>query len=176
MKKSWLIAAVVCGIRWSGVDTVVYFNDFDKPVGTTYPEWSAARYSWSANAAGTIAAGSGTETIRTVVSPNVAQRFLGELGGPVILKAPPYDRDHFVHVDESIDLSLTKLPPHESMTVAFDLYVLKSWDGDSPIYGPDRWSVRLGGGQVLLDATFSNNFKVASEGSRQSYPSPGSAP
>ena len=54
--------------------------------------------------------------------------------------------------------------------MAFDLYVLKSWDGNSRPYGPDRFMVRVAGGPVLLDTTFSNNPKVREDGSYQSYP------
>src|SRR5262249_53940015 len=67
-------------------------------------------------------------------------------------------------------------PPHTSMTLGFDLYILKSWDGDSPTYGPDRWSVGLVGGPTLLATTFSNNLKTATDLSVQSYPAPASAP
>jgi hypothetical protein len=182
-----LIAALVtASIRYGSIPVaappappavvVVYTNDFNGPAGTTYPEWSAASYSWTANPAGTVAAGAATETITNVDSANATARFLGELGGPIVLKAPPYDRDHFVRVDESIALSLDRLPPHASMTLGFDLYILKSWDGDSPTFGPDRWSVGLAGSPALLDTTFSNNFKTATDRSVQSYPSPGSAP
>ena len=157
-------------------DVVVYSNTFNDPAGTTYPEWSVASYSWMGNTAGTVAAGAAVETIANIDSANASQRFLGELGGPIILSGPPYDREHFVRVDESITLSLVRLPPHTSMTLGFDLYILKSWDGDSPTYGPDRWKVGLVGGPTLLDTTFSNNFKTATDLSFQSYPSPGSAP
>lgn len=189
-KPVLLVAALVCtGFRCGSTpssssfspgatpaDVVIYSNDFNGPIGTKYPEWSAARYSWTANVAGTIAAGARTEAVSNIDSANGSQRFLGELGGPVILKGPPYDRDHFVRVDESIDLSLSNLPTHTSMTLSFDVYVLKSWDGDSPAYGPDRWKVGLVGSPALVDTTFSNNLKTATEGSVQSYPSPGSAP
>ncbi len=47
-------------------ETVVYANDFNGPVGTTYPEWSVATYSWTGNQAETIAPGSGTEVIASV--------------------------------------------------------------------------------------------------------------
>ena len=157
-------------------EVVVYANDFNAPAGTIYPEWSAGRCSWTGNRAGTVAAGAVGETIANIDSANGSQRFLGELGGPIVLKGPPYDRDHFVRVDESIELSLDSLPPHASMTLGFDLYVLKSWDGDSPTYGPDRWAVRLAGGPTLLESTFSNNFKTATDRSVQGYPVPGSAP
>jgi hypothetical protein len=157
-------------------ETVVYTNDFNGPVGTIYPEWSTATYSWTGNQAGTIAPGSGTEIITNIDSYNSAQRFLGELGGPVILKEPPYDAQHFVRVDESVNLSLSSLPAHTSLTLAFDLYVLKSMDGNNPIYGPDRWQVAVLGGPTLLSTTFSNNFKTGTDLSLQDYPAPGSAP
>ena len=160
----------------SSDETVVYVNDFNGPVGSTYPEWSAASYSWTANQAGTIAAGSGTETITNVDSYNSSQRFLGELGGPVILKAPPYDRQHFVRVDEAIALSLVGLQAHSALALTFDLYILKSWDGNNPIYGPDRWSVAISGGPTLLTTTFSNNVKTGSDLSFQDFPSTNSAP
>jgi hypothetical protein len=184
-----LVVALACaGVRFGGwapvatpsppspPDVIVYTNDFNGPAGTTYPEWSPARYSWTGNRAGTIAPGAGAETITNIDSANGTQRFLGELGGAPILKGPPYDRDHFVRVDESIALSLVKLPPHAAMTLSFDLYVLKSWDGDSPTFGKDRWSVGLAGSPALLDTTFSNNFKTATDGSMQSYPWPSSPP
>jgi hypothetical protein len=160
----------------AGVETVVYSNDFNGSVGTTYPEWSFASYSWTGNAAGTIVAGSGTEAVTNIDSANLSQRFLGELGGPVILSAPPYDSQHFVRVTESIALTLTSLPAHSSMTVTCDLYVLKSWDGNNATYGPDRWSVSIEGGPTLLATTFSNNFKTGNDLSLQDYPSPNSQP
>src|SRR5262245_17381094 len=171
-----LLAVASLLVRCAGGGTVVYRNDLNGPAGTVYQEWSAARDSWTRNEAGSIEAGSGTERVTNVDSPNGSQRFLGELGGPVVVTQRPYDRAHFVRVDEAIDLTLLRLPAHEAMTVDVDLYILKSWDGDSQTVGPDRWSVRVDGGRTLLDATFSNNLKAAMEGSFQSYPAPGSAP
>jgi hypothetical protein len=62
------------------------------------------------------------------------------------------------------------------VTASFDLLVLKSWDGSSPQYGPDRWSLRVEGGPTLLDTTFSNNPKLDTDKSFQDYPRPGSPP
>jgi hypothetical protein len=62
------------------------------------------------------------------------------------------------------------------LTLSFDLYILKSWDGNSPTYGPDRWSVAVEGGPTLLATTFSNNFKTATDSSFQDYPVANSAP
>src|SRR5215471_16059628 len=112
----------------------VYFNDFNAAPGTTYPEWTSRGYSNSANRVGTVAAGSGLQNVATVRSPNGRQSFLGEFGGPVIVAAPPYDPQHFVRVDETVTLTLHDLKPHTFMTVAFDLYVLKSWDGNNQAY------------------------------------------
>jgi hypothetical protein len=115
--------------------------------------------------------------VATVESPNGRQRFLGEFGGPVILAARPYDPQHFVRVDQTVTLKLRALKPHTQATVTFDLYILKSWDGDNPNYGPDRWSLRVRGGPTLLETTFSNNPKTgAYDLSLQDYPAANSAP
>lgn len=155
----------------------VYFNDFNGVPGTTYPEWTSTGYTNSANQAGTVAAGSGPQAVASVESPNGKQRFLGEFGGPRILGAPPYDPKHFVRVDETVTLSLHNLKPHSTVTVTFDLYILKSWDGNNLNYGPDRWSLSVRGGPTLLDTTFSNNHKTgAYDLSLQNYPEANSNP
>lgn len=148
----------------------VYFNDFNAALGTTYPEWTSSGYSNSANRAGTVAAGSGPQIVATVASPNGRQRFLGQFGGPVIVAAPPYDPQHFVTVDETVTLTLHDLKPHTFMTISFDLYVLKSWDGNNPTYGPDQWRLRVHDGPTLLETTFSNNPKTGLDLSQQNYP------
>jgi hypothetical protein len=81
-----------------------------------------------------------------------------------------------VRVDETVTLTLRNLKPHSVATVTFDLYILKSWDGNNPNYGPDRWSLSVQGGATLLDTTFSNNPKIgAYDLSLQSYPTANSA-
>jgi len=155
----------------------VYFNDFNGPRGATYPEWTSSGYTNTANTAGTIPSGSGPQAVTNVDSANGKQRFLGEFGGPVIVAAPPYDPQHFVRVSETVTLTLTNLKPHSLVTVSFDLYVLKSWDGNNPNYGPDRWSLNVGGGATLLDTTFSNNLKTGVyDSSPQNFPTSNSLP
>src|SRR5262249_51226700 len=89
----------------------------------------------------------------------------------------PYDPQHFVRVEETVTLTLRDLPPHKTVALEFDLYILKSWDGNNPNYGPDRWSLRGRGGPSLLDTSFSNNFKKGDwDVSLQDYPAAGSAP
>jgi hypothetical protein len=149
----------------------VYLNDFNAAPGTNVSRVDFDRgYTNSANRAGTIPAGSGPLTVATVTSPNGRQQFLGEFGGPMIVAAPPYDPQHFVRVDETVTLTLHDLKPHTFITVAFDLYILKSWDGNNQTYGPDRWSLRVQGGPTLLDTTFSNNPKTGADLSLQNYP------
>jgi len=164
------LAILATGCANSVFAADVYFNDFNGPLGTAYPEWTSSGYTNSANQAGTITAGSGPRTVATVASPNGQQRFLGEFGGPALVTAPPYDPKHFVRVSETVTLTLRDLKPHTFATVAFDLYILKSWDGNNPIYGPDRWSLSVQDGPTLLDTTFSNNPKTGGDLSLQNYP------
>jgi uncharacterized protein (TIGR03437 family) len=171
------LVLVVAAISRHSLAADVYFNDFNGPVGSSYPEWTSSGYTYTANAAGTITTGSGTQTPTNVDSANHKQRFLGEFGGPAIVTAPPYDPQHFVRVDQTVILTLKNLNPHDSVVLSFDLYIMKSWDGNNPNYGPDRWSLSVGGGNTLLDTTFSNNFKTdAYDLSLQNYPAPDSQP
>jgi len=156
---------------------VVYFNNFSGPLGTKYPEWTSSAIRHTANIAGTVTAGQATQEPTNVESANGKEQFLGEFGGPMILKVRPYDPNHFVKVDQTVTLTLRNLKPHTSVTLSFDLLILKSWDGNNPNYGPDRWRLSVAGGKTLLDATFSNNFKTGDyDLSLQNYPTPESRP
>jgi hypothetical protein len=154
---------------------VVYRNDFDGPVGSTFPEWTSSPIAFHktvTGAKGTLPAGA----VATVESPNRRQRFLGEFGGPPVGR--PGDPDwNRTRADQAVSLTLKDLGPHSRAAVTFDLYVLKSWDGNSPAYGPDLFTLRSGG-RLILDTTFSNNPKVKEDGSDQNYPdgTPGHAP
>ena len=158
-----------------GLADDVYFNDFNGPLGSKYPEWTATPVTFTSAA---TPPGKGTlppPSVTNCESPNRLQRFLGEFGGPRIGVPgdPGYNR---TRVEQTISLTLRGLPPHSALKVSFDLYILKSWDGNSPRYGPDRWSLDVAGGPVLLATTFSNNHKVSTEGSDQDYPRPKSPP
>ncbi|NQT11659.1 MAG: tandem-95 repeat protein, partial [Planctomycetes bacterium] len=74
----------------------------------------------------------------TSVTPVGDRAFLGEFG------------------NEEVFLSLNDLPSHELVTVEFDLYVLKSWDGNRAANGPDIWSLDVDGATTLLNTTFRN--------------------
>jgi hypothetical protein len=147
---------------------VIYRNDFNGPIGETFPEWTSSPLTFNKTVTGqkgSLPAG----PVATVESPNHRERFLGEFGGPSV--GQPGDPDwNRTRVDQTVILSLKDLAPHTRAAVTFDLYVLKSWDGNSTRYGPDRFMVRVADGPVLLDTTFSNNPKVQEDGSYQSYP------
>src|SRR5262249_40543801 len=154
---------------------LVYFNGFNEPVGTSYPEWSSSVITYASPGqppgSGMLPAPAVTNT----ASPNHAQRFLGEFGGPQI--GVPGDACYNrTRVDQTVSLSLSNLPAHAALHLAFALYVLKSWDGNSPAYGRDRFIVSVVGGPTLLDTTFSNNPKIKTDGSDQDYPVRNSPP
>jgi hypothetical protein len=76
---------------------------------------------------------------KTDVTPSVRARFfLGQFG------------------NETITLTLSDLPTHTQVTVSFDLFILRSWDGNNQIYGPDIWQLKVDEGQTLLHTTFAN--------------------
>lgn len=58
------------------------------------------------------------------------------------------------------------LPAHDSLTISFNLFMIKSWDGNSG--PPDLWTLDVEGGPTLLHTTFSN--PLHSVDTPQSYP------
>jgi len=62
-----------------------------------------------------------------------------------------------------ITLTLTDLPAHAWVMVSFDVYVIRTMDGNGPYGGPDGWSAawaldESGPAETLLYTTFSNNW------------------
>lgn len=91
----------------------------------------------------------GSEWSQTLTSdtptpyPFGARTFLGEFG------------------NETVSLRLAGLPAHDTVTLGFDLYLIRSWDGSSGganlyDFGNDLFRVGVAGGAVLLADTFSN--------------------
>ncbi len=74
---------------------------------------------------------------QTDVTPLGARRFWGQF------------------VNQTATLSLAGCTPHDYVTLEFDLYVIRTWDGNSPSWGPDVFDVSLGSGETLLHTTFS---------------------
>jgi hypothetical protein len=81
----------------------------------------------------------------TDVTPKGERRFLGQF------------------LNDTITLSLSNLPSHSFVSVSFDLFIIRSWDGNFYLYGPDIWMFGTSQGE-LLKTTFSN------EGPAQAYP------
>jgi parallel beta-helix repeat protein len=82
----------------------------------------------------------------TDVTPAGGRRFLGQFG------------------NETVSFTLENLPPHVSVTVSFELFIIQSWDGNS---SPDIWSVSIGTNSTLLSTTFSNHEDTDQ---RQAFP------
>ena len=86
-----------------------------------------APYGWSAG------------TIQSAPNPDYGgwRRYLGEF------------------VNDNVTLSLGGLAPHGFVTVAFDLYLLRSWDGLATDYGQDFFGLNAGATNLFLES-FSN--------------------
>ena len=169
------VAAVMIGLTLlpaapppAGV--VIYAQTFDAAPGTKYPEWSSSPIDYKSRADPSKMGSVPAPAVSNVESPKGKRRFLGEFGGPRL------DPTAKTRVRQTIRLVLKELPPHASATLSFDLLVLRSWDGNSPAYGPDRFSVGVAGAKPLLATTFSNNLKLDSDKSSQDYPVFGSKP
>jgi hypothetical protein len=78
---------------------------------------------------------------------------------------------------QTVSLSLANLPAHGNVTVDFDLFIIRSMDGNAgnPIQGPDTWNLTADGvGTPLINTSFSNIVPNAllgfPEGYFQAYP------
>jgi len=100
--------------------------------------------------------GSEWSNTSTDITPTDSRAFLGQFAG-----------------DDAVSLSLNNLAGHNSVTVSFDLYVIQSWDGVGPDYGPDVWRLSVDGGPVLLNTTFSNTNGEHLQSYPGSYPGGG---
>ncbi|MBL8798920.1 MAG: hypothetical protein JNM56_33860, partial [Planctomycetia bacterium] len=106
------------------------------------------------------AVGSEWSSTATSLTPVGNRQFLGEFG------------------NESVSLALADLPTHNSVTVSFDLFVIRSWDGNNTesnathgSLGADVWNLTVADGPTLLHTTFSNhNPDPHAPSSRQAYP------
>ena len=54
-----------------------------------------------------------------------------------------------------VTLTLDDLPSHTEITVSFNLFLIRTWDGNDD--SPDIWELSVAGGSTLLITTFSNN-------------------
>jgi hypothetical protein len=91
--------------------------------------------------------GSEWSTNRASITPVGARRFLGDFG------------------TNEVVLTLTNLPLGVPLTLEFDLFVLRTWDGNADGGGPDFFRVDIDGVRVL-----NTTFKQPGSFPRQSYP------
>lgn len=70
----------------------------------------------------------------------------------------------------TVTLSMANLPAHSQVNVAFDLYIIQSWDGSEAYAGPDVWELAVTGGPTLLRTTFSNWDDIGGITYNQAYP------
>lgn len=69
---------------------------------------------------------------------------------------PNHPPDRFLgqFYNDTVTLTLNNLPPHTEVSVSFDLYIIRTWDGlDNE---PDFWGVGVESGPTLLNTTFCN--------------------
>jgi hypothetical protein len=92
--------------------------------------------------------GSEWSATSTAVTPRGARRFLGQFG------------------NQTITLSLSNLPAHNSLTLGVDLFLINTWDGSGEP-GPDHFDVRVVDGPSLLHSSFANSSAIP-----QAYPGP----
>lgn len=110
------------------------------------PPDSTAQVVYSADfEAGAASAEWSDRTLST--SPRNARRFLGRFG------------------EETVNLTLLNLPGHTAVTITFDLYVIQSWDGNDPTFGPDLWTLSVPGERTLVHTSFNTGA-----GAFQNYP------
>ncbi len=126
-----VFAAALLGLPLAAETVTVYFNDFDSSVG---PYLSVS--------SGTLAI---VAPHPACSSPTYCTPFLGVVGDQ---GAQPFDY-------QIITLTLSGLPAHTSATVSLALFILGSWDGNNQTWGPDYWTLAVGGGPTLWNTTFS---------------------
>jgi hypothetical protein len=73
---------------------------------------------------------------------------------PIEISATPDGIQHVLGEfgNQNVRFALNDLPAHDSLTVSFDLFVLRSWDGNAD---PDIWTFSVDD-SVMLRTTFSN--------------------
>ena len=83
------------------------------------------------------AAGRHWSSAKLSTTPKGGRKFLGEFS------------------NDTVSLKLAGLPPHRRARISFELFIIRSWDGnDARPLAPDVLEVSLGDGRVLLRSTF----------------------
>ncbi|MCK4850229.1 MAG: choice-of-anchor C family protein [Phycisphaerae bacterium] len=96
---------------------------------------------------------------RQVVYENDFEKTVGREWSKRTTEYTPKDGRRFLgqFCNDTVQLSLNNLPPHVKVTVSFDLFIIRKWDGNYRQYGPDYWDLSVTDGATLLHTTFSNS-------------------
>jgi len=98
---------------------------------------------------------------------------------PLHVEATPTNNRHFLGqlLQQKAILTLNSLPTHGHVTVSFDLFLIRTWDGDggeppgSTQWGPDIFQLQVANGPTLLNSSFSNWYgNLFPDSATQSYP------
>lgn len=98
-----------------------------------------------------------------------ANNFEGTVGGewsvPQAISTTPVGGRKFLgeFANTVATLQLPNLPSHTQLSIRFDLFILKSWDGNRTEFGPDMFQLSVRGGPTMIYSTFSTY-------TTQSYP------
>ena len=96
------------------------------------------------------------------------QKVLSRWSQPAVGAAADGKEFHGPFGNQTVSLALDRLPRHRWVKVSFDLYIVGSWDGSSPVWGPDLWSLSVRGAQRLIFASFCGWGYAGND--EQSYP------
>ena len=118
------------------------------------------------------AAGAGPAAAAVVYSNDFSVDAAGFSGAGSVQTAPDGTKFlGFLTLGGMADLDLAGLDPHTAVNLTFDLYAIRSLDGNGEFCcGPDGFEVTVDGVTVLLDSTF-----TTWSGNSQNYPVAGSA-
>ena len=80
------------------------------------------------------------------------------MAGKFNIDSTPTGNNHFLgqFADDSVTLNLTGIAAHTQLTIDFDLYVIRSWDGTDATWGPDSVTFYIDDALVGC-TTFANN-------------------
>ena len=94
--------------------------------------------------------------------------FLSRWSEPAVGGTTDGKQFHGPFGNQTVSLTLDRLPRHRWVKLSFDLYVVGSWDGSSPVWGPDLWSLSVRGAQRLIFASLCGWGYAGND--EQSYP------
>lgn len=112
------LLAAMATMSWStaGAYTLFYSNDFQGTIGSEWKFQSEIDEAWT---------GPSDPTQTPAIDGD--RQFLGEfIGG------------------ETASLNLAGLPDHDRLLLSFDLFIIRSWDGEGTDYGKDYFNVTYG--------------------------------